>query len=120
MGHVCQLANDTVDNPNQQLEDLIFTRINLRRISDTSEASLFSDIYSRDVTGKQEYMMLKDFHFNLYKTLFPVAELIFNDSSLRKQMFTAYKNFFQFEYAFLVKGRRDMTALAVPSSSEEL
>jgi hypothetical protein len=111
MGMFCQLANDSSDNPNSQLDTLIFQSINFNRIrpdnsSDltSNKVDIFSDIYLEEVTGKQEYMILKDFHFLLCKTLFPIVDFIFNSQELRKQLFSGYANFYAQEYTFLSKG----------------
>ena len=41
------------------------------------KSDIFSVIYLDDTVGKQEYILVKDFHFNLCKTLYPIVDRIF-------------------------------------------
>ena len=59
------------------------SKTSLERIQTGDEADegvksdIFNVIYLDDTVGKQEYILVKDFHFNLCKTLYPLVDRIF-------------------------------------------
>ena len=51
--------------------------VNLRtNESNDKDQLVFENLYKNDCEATQEYLMLKDFHYNLCKSMFTVMDLI--------------------------------------------
>ena len=71
-----------------------------------SSNDIFSSIYRGDCTAEQSYMLVKDFHFNLCKTLQPVIDRILSSQKHKGKVFELFDRFMECEYALLNEGRR--------------
>ena len=56
--------------------------------------SILENLYINDCVASQEYMMLKDFHYNLCKAMFTVVDLILCSKTLSQNLFDQYRQFF--------------------------
>ncbi len=46
----------------------------IKQVKVVAKDSIFEEIYLGDAVGKQDYILVKDFHFNLCKTLIPIID----------------------------------------------
>ena len=72
VGHVTQFCG----GDNTELRKFLLAHENRKRIEIKDSSDIFAEIYLGDVTGDQDAILLKDFHFNLCKTLHPVVDKI--------------------------------------------
>ena len=76
------------------------------------DQNIFSEIYLGDCISEQSYILVKDFHYNLCKTLQPIIDKILTSQTYKGCLFNLYDKFFEREYLFLNEGRAakaDMT-----------
>ena len=85
MGYLTQLA-PTEDNV--ALEAELAQGVNFRQLAKAEGQDwLSNEVYLADTVAPREYIMVKDFHFNLCKSLFPVVDLVLSSLHLRKRLF---------------------------------
>ena len=72
---------------------------------EASGDNIFEEIYLDDAIGTQEYILLKDFHYNLCKTLYPIVDRILSHKDHKSTLFDLFERFFEREYLFLHEGR---------------
>ena len=70
-----------------------------------SSNDFYSNIYRGDCTAEQSYMLVKDFHFNLCKTLQRVIDRILSSQQYKGKVFELFDRFMEFEYALLNEGK---------------
>jgi hypothetical protein len=62
----------------------IYKAMNVRRVENLD---FKSDIYIRDCQAKQDFVQVKDFHYNLSKCLYSAIDSVLSNLELRRTMF---------------------------------
>lgn len=102
IGHLTQFTN----GDNDSLQAFLLGHASSPRIeAGKGSASIFEEIYLGDSVGSQEYILLKDFHFNLCKTLYPIVDRFLTHKEYKSHLFRLFERFFEHEYLFLHEGR---------------
>lgn len=99
IGHLTQFVN----GDNEELEKFMEGQIGEERIA--AKGSIFEELYFEDTVGRQDYIEVKEFHFNLCKTLIPIVDLVLCHKVYKASLFGIFNRFFELEYLFLHRGR---------------
>jgi hypothetical protein len=99
VGHLTQFAS----GDNAEFQKFLNSQYTMERLS--ANDSIFEEIYLKDVVGQQDYILVKDFHFNLCKTLQPVIDHILTHKDHKVALFSLWERFYEREYLFLHEGK---------------
>ena len=108
MGHITQFASA---GEHKDFDEFFAANISQAKISQAeTEQSLFAEIYLSDAVGRQEYILVKDFHYNLCKTLHPILDTILYNKDSKVVLYEIFDRFYECEYLLLHQGRRKTDA----------
>lgn len=97
VGLICQIAPDNAKIVEKLLSSQNMTKVSSEMVADDIQALLYSDCRK----SEQDFIQVKDLHFNISKALTPVMELVWEDADLKQQMFGMYEEFMNREFLIL-------------------
>ena len=67
-----------------------------------------------------DFNSIKDFHFTLAKSMFPVIDLVLSNFSHRNRLYQCFDSFFENEYLFLHQGRKKTKEISLLDVKERM